>query len=433
MKAKNIFLICLLCFLMKANLYAHDFVVDNIYYNILTDSTCEVTYNSITATYNDYAGDLVIPSTVTYNGKSRMVTSIYGYAFSSCQSLMSLTVPKYVVNFDKVYENNCKNLTKVVWNATNFPDVKDQRYTPFYNVKSQIKEFIIGEGVERIPNFLCRQMSSITSICIPQSVTSVGSGAFEYCTSLSTVIWNAKNCKEYQHENSYYPFGHCENIERVLVGDDVETIPDYFLYRSCTKIKEIKLSESVKSIGVAAFNNSPRSYQLTSLVIPANVTNISQEAFKSCIIDTLSIGKNVRFIGKNAFSKNYPTESDINILKVYANTPPFIENQFSNIGTSTLILVPATKLEDYKRSWISYYSEYNGYKYLPLVDADILLGDVNHDGSVTMADANMVVNYFLASNKPEDFDTTAADVNNDGYITMADANQTVNMFLSEKK
>ena len=43
---------------------------------------------------------------------------------------------------------------------------------------------------------------------------------------------------------------------------------------------------------------------------------------------------------------------------------------------------------------------------------------------------NMVVNYFLATDKPEDFDTTAADVNKDGYVTMADANQVVNMFLS---
>ena len=58
------------------------------------------------------------------------------------------------------------------------------------------------------------------------------------------------------------------------------------------------------------------------------------------------------------------------------------------------------------------------------------LGDVNNDGAITMADANAVVNYFLASNKPEDFDTTAADVNEDGYVTMADANQIVNMFLS---
>ena len=58
-------------------------------------------------------------------------------------------------------------------------------------------------------------------------------------------------------------------------------------------------------------------------------------------------------------------------------------------------------------------------------------GDVNHDGSVTMADANLVVNYFLANDKTifVDFDIVAADVNEDGYISMADANAIVNMFL----
>ena len=69
----------------------------------------------------------------------------------------------------------------------------------------------------------------------------------------------------------------------------------------------------------------------------------------------------------------------------------------------------------------------------PSLQPKTLLGDVNHDGYVTMADANMVVNYFLATDKPEDFDTTAADVNEDGSVTMADANQIVNMFLGSGK
>ena len=60
-------------------------------------------------------------------------------------------------------------------------------------------------------------------------------------------------------------------------------------------------------------------------------------------------------------------------------------------------------------------------------------GDVNGDDIVTMADANMVVNYFLATDKPEDFNVEAADVNGDGDITMADANQIVNMFLGSKE
>ena len=58
------------------------------------------------------------------------------------------------------------------------------------------------------------------------------------------------------------------------------------------------------------------------------------------------------------------------------------------------------------------------------------LGDVNMDGSITMADANAVVNYFLASEKPKDFPVHLADVNGDNDVPMADANQIVNLFLS---
>ena len=65
------------------------------------------------------------------------------------------------------------------------------------------------------------------------------------------------------------------------------------------------------------------------------------------------------------------------------------------------------------------------------------LGDVNNDGAVTMADANAVVNYFLATDKPSSFDVDNANVNGDAdddgkpSITMADANAIVNMFLGQ--
>ena len=65
------------------------------------------------------------------------------------------------------------------------------------------------------------------------------------------------------------------------------------------------------------------------------------------------------------------------------------------------------------------------------------LGDVNNDGAITMADANAVVNYFLATDKPSSFDVDNANVNGDGdddgkpSITMADANAIVNMFLGQ--
>ncbi len=61
-----------------------------------------------------------------------------------------------------------------------------------------------------------------------------------------------------------------------------------------------------------------------------------------------------------------------------------------------------------------------------------MIGDVNCDGQITIADANMVTNYFLGIlDKTASFSEKAADVNGDGVITIADANAIVNIFLNK--
>ena len=50
---------------------------------------------------------------------------------------------------------------------------------------------------------------------------------------------------------------------------------------------------------------------------------------------------------------------------------------------------------------------------------------------MTIADANMIVNYYLGNN-PEGFVIEAADVNEDGEVTIADANAIANIYLGEK-
>ncbi len=58
-------------------------------------------------------------------------------------------------------------------------------------------------------------------------------------------------------------------------------------------------------------------------------------------------------------------------------------------------------------------------------------GDVNNDESVTMADANAIVNYYLSTDKDANFPVDTADMNGDGDVTMADANAVVNEFLAQ--
>ena len=76
--------------------YAHDFEVDGIYYNKNADATSvTVTFrgNSYNAHYDEYSGNVVIPSSVTYSGNTYAVTSIGERAFSDCKGLTSISIP----------------------------------------------------------------------------------------------------------------------------------------------------------------------------------------------------------------------------------------------------------------------------------------------------------------------------------------------------
>ena len=61
--------------------------------------------------------------------------------------------------------------------------------------------------------------------------------------------------------------------------------------------------------------------------------------------------------------------------------------------------------------------------------ASFLLGDVNNDNDITMADANAVVNYYLTPTEYPNFPVKSADMNDDNEITMSDANAIVNVYL----
>ena len=75
-----------------ATLSAHDFEVEGIYYNILSeeDRTVEVTYKgSYSGEYSgEYSGNVAIPANVTYNGTTYSVTTIGKSAFYRCEGLI---------------------------------------------------------------------------------------------------------------------------------------------------------------------------------------------------------------------------------------------------------------------------------------------------------------------------------------------------------
>ena len=192
--------------LCNTPLFAEDFEVNGIYYDIIssyTNKTVAVTYRGswCDAYLNEYSGAVTIPRSVTYNGNTYSVTSIGYEAFYGCSSLTSAVIPNSVtsIGFHAFYD--CSSLTSVV----------------------------IGNSVTSIGGGAFRYCYSLTSVEIPNSVTSIGDWAFYHCSSLTSVE----------------------------IPNSVTSIGDY-AFRYCSRLTSVEIPNSVTSIGSWAFEYCSR-------------------------------------------------------------------------------------------------------------------------------------------------------------------------------
>ncbi|MBQ8174711.1 MAG: leucine-rich repeat domain-containing protein [Clostridia bacterium] len=117
--------------------------------------------------------------------------------------------------------------------------------------------------------------TSLTSITIPDSVTSIDSAAFRGCTSLANVTFGENSQLTSIGKEAFY---YCESLTSITIPDSVASIGNY-AFSDCTSLTSIKIPDSVTSIGDAAFSGCT---SLTSIEIPSSVTSIGFSVFKGC-------------------------------------------------------------------------------------------------------------------------------------------------------
>ena len=305
--------------------------IDGIYYNLITKAKiAEVTSNP-----NKYSGEVVIPSSVTYEGVECSVSGIGNGAFQDCTDLTSVTIPNSVTSIDYYAFYECTSLTSITIpnSVTSIGDYA------FYGCTS-LTSITIPNSVTTIGEQAFASCSSLTSINIPNSVTSIGSSVFSHCTGLTSItIPNSVTSIDYG------AFASCTRLTSITIPNSVTSIGNY-AFRNCSSLTSITIPNSVTSINNYAFENCT---SLTSITIPNSVTSIGYYAFYKCTsLTSITIGSGVKNIYRYAFGY-CPELTDVYCYAV--NVPQTVTSSFddSKVEYATLH-VPDESLQAYKET-----------------------------------------------------------------------------------
>ena len=273
-----------ICAVLFAHLLsAQVFQVNDLTYSVT--STDEVKVHDCSST----AQGVIIPSIVSHNGASYVVTSIGDQAFYLCHNLISVVIPETVLSIGNEAFNHCTGLTTLTI-PNSVISIGNSAFANTFSLTSMtIPDNVVTFGNEVFRN------SGVSDVTLGNGINSIGSNTFNYCTNLTTVtLGNGITSIGEQ------AFMWCENLTSINIPATLTSLAkNAFAY--CESLTSIELPSTLTSIAEQAFISCA---SLPSVIIPEGITRIEASTFRGCSsMIYVEIPESVTYIGTGAFAE----------------------------------------------------------------------------------------------------------------------------------
>lgn len=272
------------------------FQSNKVTYKITGDATVEVAPNK---THNYYMGNVNVPQTVSYNGKSYTVTAVGHKAFKEMKHLSKVSLPASVQQIKSQAFADCNRLLSV-----NIP-----------------------EGIPAVEDSTFFNCWELQSANIPQSVSAIGKSAFQNCQKMT----RADVPPTVQRIGSN-AFNDCEALQAINIPNGIQRIEDG-TYSFCQTVKEVVIPNTVTAIGKEAFLNCK---SMSKLTFPGSVTSVGEDAFWHC--DALDKSQAIPAQFKSSYGREVGTPDIVGTEVATANPGGAATHQHTTeVHTDTII------------------------------------------------------------------------------------------------